>query len=80
MLEKPFGNNYKNKIKYFECEDGCDYFIKADSKTVIPYNERIFRWTAQNIELIIDFWMNHDEQIAKELIVLIASFFGAKDG
>eukprot|EP01084_Bolivina_argentea_P092752 166845_1 len=39
ILYKPFGNNSANQIKYFQCKDNYDYFVKADAKLVIPSNE-----------------------------------------
>eukprot|EP01084_Bolivina_argentea_P281868 482365_1 len=31
LLKQPLGNNCSNKVKYFQCEDNYDYFLKIDS-------------------------------------------------
>eukprot|EP01084_Bolivina_argentea_P281089 480872_1 len=83
LLNKPFGNNINNTTKYFECEDNYDYFVKTNSKQIIPLNEYNERLSSYNLELIIDHWCRQyfdNVQLARELIRLLISFFGAMDG
>eukprot|EP01083_Nonionella_stella_P305914 1069079_1 len=85
LLDKPFGNNSSNKIKYFPCKDRYDYFMKVDRKQLIPSSEYNERLSSDNLSLIIDHVFGgcfniKDSQLPHELLRLLISFCGAMDG